>query len=203
MLLNFVFSTLFSAGLAAAVSDGLNDFPQYKEPVAQVYDKLKEPEEKPNDINRTFLDTVAKKTNEISKYAREKKDEFMKMQKTKREEMDAALKKELSDWKAANPQGNVSAFMRLQGSRRKEFVDKLNEEKNIFEINLDNRRAAFNNFVNDSRKDFSAKFKRYVDAYNAAKSKLQESESGAQSEFKQIPKGQGTVLTPEKEPKKQ
>jgi hypothetical protein len=200
----FITSLLFSLSVLAAepTQAPIPDFPEYKNEIEKVYDKMVKPEEKPNDISKSFQEMSSKKINEISLFIRNKKKELFDEQAKRRKEFEDLAKKELSDWRLAHPKESASNFMREQGERRKVFMDKMRNDKALFENKLEEKRFYFQSFLKNAKKEFQSKFNSYVTSFNAAMKSKKSQENPLKKEFKEIPKGRGTVLAPGKDPHK-
>lgn len=192
----FLSLLLTTIAIHAAEPAPIPDFPEYKEDIQKIYIKMTKPEEKPNDLNRNFLDLAAKKMNEVSHYVRTKKDELFKAQEARRKEFEVGAKKELDEWHLAHPKESASNFMREQGVRRQAFMQKMREEKGVLERNLEIKQTSFNKFIGTARNDFRTRFNAYVTTFNAATQPKPVNDS-VKKEFKEIPKGKATVLAPD------
>lgn len=174
-------------------------FPEYEKDIQAAQAEVDKKEKPPQEVRKSFQDTVNKKTQEVSKYVRVKKDELFKLQQDKKKEFEAAAKKELAEFKKLNPEGDIKAFVREQGEKRQKFLDALKRDKKTIEQELNEKKATFDVYVKDAKSAFQTKWSEYSKAVrDFLKTKPADTDTEAQNEFKEIPKGQGTVLAPDK-----
>jgi len=171
--------------------------PNYQSFSRESYDEMDRKSPKANEVNNSFNAAAAKVTNDVSHYLRAKRDELYQLQQKKRKEFEDTAKKEVEAWRAAHPGMSASDFMKEQGLRRKAMADKFDKEKKEVEIDLNDKKTKFDHFMSDARKEFRARYNSYVDSL---KIKPPKEEDAVKKEFKDIPKGPGTVLAPQKDP---
>jgi hypothetical protein len=193
ILFSFLFATL---GFAAEPAPSE---PDYKGFADESYSKMEKTTEKPNEVNNGFAATAARITNEMNHFLRAKRDELFRLQREKSKQFEEQARKEVEEWRKSNPGKSASDFMKDQGAKRKELLASMQEEKKELERELELKKVKFDNYMMAKRKEFRERYNSWVDSLKIHPPK---GDDAAKKEFKEIPKGQGTVLAPDKDTQK-
>jgi hypothetical protein len=194
LLLSVLFSTM-----TAFAADSKPVEPEYKGFADESYSKMEKPSDKPNEVNNSFAATAAKITNDMNHYLRAKRDELTNLQREKSKEFEAAARKEVDEWRKSNPGKSASDFMKDQGIKRQALMKSFQEEKKLAERDLELKKTKFDNYMTEKKKEFRARYNAWLESLKIHPSK---EDDAAKKEFKEIPKGKGTVLAPDKDVQK-
>jgi hypothetical protein len=166
--------------------------PTYEKEIAE---KNKVNAESKMQDQKTFLEQISAKTQEVLKYARVSKDNLHKKQEALRSDFEKNLKAEIDQVKKKDPRTNVDAIRKSANEKRREMIEQMNAEKKSLEAKLHDYRERFDEFVKLQKENFREKFKALSQKAESSTKEL--TGSPVEQEFRDIPPGPATPLKPQ------
>lgn len=171
-------------------------FPSYEK---EIEEKNVVEENKVQENQKTFFSVINQKAQEVLKYIRTQKDQFVQTQSLQKKELEKKMQDSIAQARQKTPDVDMQKVRKQINEERQSALKEMQKVRKEFEAELDSEKKRFDLFVKQQKENFQSKVKTLSQQVKSFM-QLEQKKAQEENEFQQIPKGPGAVLAPGKEP---